>query len=71
MPDARSELQETTRPHFAGVPESFFLMLGYEPSQVASEYELSDYSPCAHGMGMTPAEFLQQNPILHDGRDLP
>lgn len=46
-------------------------MLGYEPSQVASEHELSDYLRFSHGMGMTPAEFLQQhNPILHNGREL-
>ncbi|MEM7557677.1 MAG: hypothetical protein AAF394_01015 [Planctomycetota bacterium] len=68
---ARFDQQESTRPHLDGGPEECFLMLGYEPSLVASEFEISDYSRCAHEMGITPAEFLQQhNPMFQNGRDI-
>ena len=68
---ARFDQQESTRPHLDGGPEECFLMLGYEPSPVASEFEVSDYSQCAHEMGITPAEFLQQhNPMFQNARDV-
>ena len=55
---ARFDQQETTRPHLDGGPDECFLMLGYEPSEVDAELEISDYAKCAFDLGLTPKEFL-------------
>jgi len=68
---ARFDQQVTTKPHRDGGPDECFLMLGYEPTAVQSELAMSDYSRCAHDMGLTPAEFLEQhNPMLTAGQRL-
>lgn len=64
----RFDQQTSTRPHRDGGPEQSLLLLGYEPSEVDSELEISDYSKCAHDLGMTPQEFLQNhNPMSPAG----
>lgn len=64
----RFDQQVTTRPHRDGGPDESILMLGYEPSAVRSRISMSDYSQCAHDMGLTPAEFLDHhNPMFADG----
>ncbi len=66
----RFDQQVTTKPHRDGGPDESILMLGYEPSLIESRVELSDYSKCAHDLGMTPAEFLDQfNPMFPDGQN--
>lgn len=66
----RFDQQVTTKPHRDGGPDESILMLGYEPSLIESRLEMSDYSKCAHDLGMTPAEFLDQfNPMFPDGQD--
>ena len=66
----RFDQQVTTKPHRDGGPDESILMLGYEPSLIESRLEMSDYSKCAHDLGMTPAEFLDQfNPMFSDGQD--
>ena len=46
-------------------------MLGYEPSPVNSQFEISDYSQCAFDLGHTPAQFLQlHNPMFENGREM-
>ena len=66
----RFDQQVTTKPHRDGGPDESILMLGYEPSLIESRVELSDYSKCAHDLGMTPAEFLDQfNPMFADGQN--
>jgi hypothetical protein len=68
---ARFDQQVTTRPHRDGGPDESCLMLGYEPSLVKSTISLLDYSRCARGLGITPAEFLaQHNPMFGDGEEL-
>jgi hypothetical protein len=66
----RFDQQVTTKPHRDGGPDESILMLGYEPSLIESRLEMSDYSKCAHDLGMTPAEFLDQfNPMFPDGQN--
>ena len=66
----RFDQQVTTKPHRDGGPDESILMLGYEPSFIESRLEMSDYSKCAHELGMTPAEFLDRfNPMFSAGRD--
>ncbi len=66
----RFDQQVTTKPHRDGGPDESVLMLGYEPSQIESRVELSDYSKCAYDLGMTPADFLDQfNPMFPDGQN--
>lgn len=68
---SRFDQQETTRPHLDGGPAECFLMLGYEPSAVDSELEISDYSRCAFDHGLTPATFMEEhNPMFDVGRDM-
>lgn len=68
---ARFDQQQSTRPHLDGGPEECFLMLGYEPSDVLSEIEISDYTKCAADHQMTPQEFLaSHNPMFQSGYDL-
>ena len=67
----RFDQQQTTRPHRDGGPEQSLLMLGYEPTTVASTLDVLDYSRCAAERGLTPAAFLQQhNPMFADGCEL-
>lgn len=67
---ARFDQQTSTRPHLDGGPEECFLMLGYEPSEVSAELEISDYTKCAFDIGVSPKEFLAQyNPIFAPGRE--
>lgn len=64
----RFDQQNSTKLHLDGAPERSFLMLGYEATQVRSEFQIADYTRCAHDLGMTPAEFLQQhNPMFNSG----
>ncbi len=66
----RFDQQVTTKPHRDGGPDESILMLGYEPSLIQSRLEMSDYSKCAHDLGMTPAEFLDQfNPMFPGGQE--
>lgn len=61
----RFDQQATTRPHRDGGPDECLLVLGYEPSPVRSELQMSDYSRCAYDLGLTPAEFLERhNPMF-------
>jgi hypothetical protein len=67
----RFDQQTTTRPHRDGGPEQSLLLLGYEPSEVESVLEISDYSRCAFELGITPQEFLNtRNPMFRDGFEL-
>ncbi len=39
-------------------------MLGYEPSEVDSKLEISDYTRCAHDLGLSSDEFMaEHNPM--------
>jgi len=68
---ARFDQQETTKFHLDGAPEQSMLMLGYEPSNVASRLFLADYSRAAFDLGITPTKFLQDwNPMYRKGEDL-
>ena len=66
----RFDQQVTTKPHRDGGPDESILMLGYEPSLIKSRLEMSDYSKCAHDLGMTPVQFLDQfNPMFRGGQE--
>jgi len=68
---ARFDQQESTKPHLDGGPDECFLMLGYEPSEVFSELEISDYTKCAFDLNLSPKEFLaKHNPMFKSGREL-
>jgi hypothetical protein len=68
---ARFDQQESTKPHLDGGPDQSLLMLGYEPSEIASELEITDYARCASDLGLTPKEFLaKHNPMFKAGYEL-
>ena len=58
---ARFDQQESTKPHLDGGPDQCFLMLGYEPSEIPSELEITDYAKCAFDLKLTPKEFMTQH----------
>ncbi|NIR49767.1 hypothetical protein GWO43_14715, partial [candidate division KSB1 bacterium] len=67
----RFDQQVTTRPHLDGGPDECFLMLGYEPSDVDSELEISDYAKCAFDLGIAPEDFMaRHNPMFEPGEEL-
>ena len=66
----RFDQQETTKFHLDGAPDQSMLVLGYEPSAVASRLFLADYSRAAHDLGRSPGEFLAEyNPMFRAGED--
>ena len=68
---ARFDQQTTTKPHLGGGPDECFLMLGYEPSDVEAELEISDYSKCAFDLGISPKEFMaKHNPMFQSGYEM-
>jgi hypothetical protein len=68
---SRFNQQTTTKPHRDGGPAESLLLLGYEPTPVASQLCMVDYSLCAHEMGLSPMEFLDRhNPMFSQGADL-
>lgn len=67
----RFDQQNSTKPHRDNGQEESFLMLGYEPTEVESTLEISDYTLCAHELGLTPAAFLaQHNPMFQSGYEM-
>lgn len=67
----RFDQQNTTRLHLDGAPERSFLMLGYEPTQVRSEFHIADFTRCAHDLGISPSDFLRlHNPMFSSGAEL-
>jgi len=64
----RLDLKETTPPHRDAGPAQSLLILGYEPTKVRSELWVADYSACAHQLGLSPLQFLEEfNPMYHKG----
>jgi hypothetical protein len=64
----RFDQQTTTKFHRDGAPTESMLMLGYEPSAVASRLSMADYTQCADRLGITPEQFLEQfNPMYRQG----
>ena len=67
----RFDQQTTTRPHLDGGPDESMLMLGYEPTEIAAELEISDYTQCAASMELSPKEFMERhNPMFDAGFEL-
>jgi hypothetical protein len=67
----RFDQQTTTKLHLDGAPERSVLMLGYEPTEVSSEFHIADYAACASALQLTPEEFLaQHNPMFADAMRL-
>ncbi|MDB5386994.1 MAG: hypothetical protein JWM11_2640 [Planctomycetaceae bacterium] len=68
---ARFDQQNSTKPHLDGGPDESMLMLGYEPSGIEAELEISDYARCAADLEITPLEFMaQHNPMFRPGFEL-
>ena len=66
----RFDQQETTRFHLDGAPDRSLLMLGYEPSMIASRLSIADYSREANELGISPRQFLDDyNPMYRVGED--
>lgn len=64
----RFNQQTTTKFHRDNAPEESILLLGYEPTTVASKLLFADYSKVAERMGWRPQEFLEKrNPMFADG----
>lgn len=60
----RFDQQETTKLHRDNGPEQSVLLLGYEPTPIASAMFVADFSACASDRGVTPADFLSKhNPM--------
>jgi hypothetical protein len=67
----RFDQQTTTKLHRDGGPDESLLMLGYEPSEVASELAMADYAKCAYDMGLQPRDSLTvHNPMFASGEDV-
>jgi hypothetical protein len=67
----RADQQNSTKLHLDGGPEESLLILGYEPSEIASSIEVADYARSAADMGMSPKEYLDQhNPMFPSGTEL-
>ena len=63
----RFDQQVTTKPHRDNGPDESLLMLGYEPSEVQSNVELTDHTRCAFEHGLSPVEFIDRhNPMFDD-----
>ncbi len=61
----RFDQQASTKLHLDGGPERSLLMLGYEPTEVASELLIADYTACARRLGISPAAFMvDHNPMF-------
>lgn len=62
----RFDQKKTTRLHLDGGPACSFLMLGYEPSPVTSQFLIADFSRCAAQEGLSPQAFLEtRNPMIN------
>ncbi len=55
---SRFDQQSPTRPHRDGGPDASLLLLGYEPTSVASTVYLLDYTRAAADRDLTPVEYL-------------
>jgi hypothetical protein len=61
--------QVSTEAHRDGGPDESVLVLGYEPTPVASRLWLYDHTRAAHDRGLSPAVFLERfNPLTEAGR---
>jgi hypothetical protein len=68
---ARFDQQNSTKPHLDGGPDESLLLLGYEPSDIDAELEISDYTRCAADLGISPKEFMaQHNPMFRAGFEM-
>src|SRR5262249_38231246 len=57
---SRFDQQATTRPHRDGGPDGSILLLGYEPSVVASQLFVIDSTRAAAEAGTTPRDLLER-----------
>jgi hypothetical protein len=65
----RFDQQVSTEPHRDSGPDESILLLGYEPTTVASRLFLLDYTRAALDRGLTPQEFLERfNPLTPPGK---
>ena len=55
---SRFDQQAATRPHRDGGPDASVLLLGYEPTEVASRVYLMDYTRASRERGLTPLAYL-------------
>lgn len=68
---ARFDQQTTTKFHLDSGPDESLLMLGYEPTDIASTLALADFTLASHRLGITPANFLREhNPMYTTNRTL-
>jgi hypothetical protein len=65
----RFDQQVTTEAHRDGAPDESVLLLGYEPTPVASRLSLLDFTRAAADHGLEPRDFLERfNPLTPEGR---
>lgn len=62
---SRFDQQATTRFHLDGAPDESYLMLGYEPSEVACDVWAADYALAAYERGIAPTAYLTQYNPMH------
>src|SRR5262249_9585520 len=67
---SRFHQQVSTPPHLDAGPDESLLLLGYEPTEVASRVFLYDYTHCALDRGLTPRDFLDRfNPTFRGDQE--
>ena len=68
---SRFDQRNESKPHRDAAPNQSLLLLGYEPSKVASDVWIADYSACAYQLGLSPQQFLEEfNPMYNKGLNL-
>ncbi len=66
----RFDQQVSTEAHRDGAPDESVLLLGYEPTLVASRLSLLDFTRAAVDRGLSPRDFLERfNPLTPEGKD--
>ena len=65
---SRFDQQSPTRPHRDGGPDASLLLLGYEPTAVASMVYLLDFTRAAADRDLSPVEFLAALPRTATGK---
>jgi hypothetical protein len=67
----RFDQQETTKFHLDNAADQSFLMLGYEPTVIASKLYFADYVQFANSLNISGEEYFEKyNPMFTDGEKL-
>jgi hypothetical protein len=65
----RFDQQATTKFHLDGSPDEAYLLLGYEPTEVASSLRIADYTRAAYEWGIFPKTLLTARNPMYPGHE--